>query len=74
MKTKLLMYRTLVRPLLTYAPETWYYPRQMKDHSVCLKEEFSRCIFKQCRIRVHVGRGITMNSVSYVMSQILLNI
>jgi hypothetical protein len=50
------------------------YPRQMKDYWVYLKEEFSDAFLEQFRIRVHGGRDITMNCISYLMSQILLNI
>jgi predicted DNA-binding protein (UPF0278 family) len=68
------MYNTLVKPVLTYASETWVLSKADERYLVCLKEEFSDAFLKQFRIRVHGGRDITMNSISYVTSQILLNI
>jgi hypothetical protein len=45
----------------------------MKDHELGLKEDFSDTILEQCK--VHGGRDITaMNYISYLISQIILNI
>jgi hypothetical protein len=69
------MYKTLVRPVLTYASETRVLSKA-DERSLRLfeKKKFSDAFSEQCRIRVHGGRAITMNCISYLMSQILLSI
>jgi hypothetical protein len=52
-KTKLLMSKTLLRPVLTYAPETWLIFKA-DDRSLGLFERrLLRCILEQCRIKMH---------------------
>jgi hypothetical protein len=46
-----------------YASETWV-----------LSKADERLFLEQCRVGVHEGRDITMNRISYLMSQILLNV
>jgi hypothetical protein len=39
LKSQLYIYKTHVRPLLTYATETWTMTKMMKEHQVSLKEK-----------------------------------
>jgi hypothetical protein len=56
-----------------YASETWKLSKA-DERSLRLFEEFSDAFLEQCRTRVHGGRDITMNYISYLLSQILLSI
>jgi hypothetical protein len=65
--------KTLVRTVLTYPSETWVLSKADGRVLRLFEEEFSHAFLEQCRITRHERRDMTMNPISYLMSQILLN-
>jgi hypothetical protein len=44
-KIKLLLYKTIIRPLLTYRTETWAMTKQDEEHIRCFERKILRKIF-----------------------------
>jgi sorting nexin-29 len=70
--TKILMYKVFIRPVFTYASETWTLSKTSEQQLSLFERKVLRCIFgaKQEK-RIHGGEDTTMNYMKYLMNQTL---
>jgi hypothetical protein len=73
-KTKTLMYKVPVRPVLTYASETLTLSKTDERLLSVFERRILRCIFGKCRRMVCGGKDTTMNYMIFLMSLTLSNI
>jgi hypothetical protein len=69
-KTKM-MYKILVRPVLTFASETWTLSKTDERLLSLFERRVLRCIFGAVWDAVCGGIDVTMNYMNYLMSQVL---
>ena len=69
--TKILMYKVLIRPILTYASETWTLSKT-NERRLSLKERCFDVFLERHKRTGHGEKDTTMNYVKYLMSQTLL--
>jgi hypothetical protein len=66
------MYKVLIRPVLTYASETWILSKTNEQRLGLFGEGCSDVFLEQNRRMGHCGKDTTMNYMNYLMIQILL--
>jgi hypothetical protein len=70
--TKILVYKVLIRPVLTYASETWTLSKT-NERRLSLFERKCLDVFLERNKRMeHGGKDAAMNYMKYLMSQTLL--
>ena len=67
------MYKVLIRPVLTYASETWTLSK-INEQRLSLLERCFDVFLEQNKRTGHGGKDTTMNYMKYLMSQTLLTI
>jgi len=72
--TKILMYKVLIKPVLTYASETWTLSKTNERQLSLLKERCFDVFLEQNKRTGHGKKDTTMNYTKYLMSQTLLTI
>ena len=70
--TKMLMYKVLIRPVLTYASETWTLSKTNEQRLSLFERKVFRCSFGAKQDMGHGGKDTTMNYMKYLMSQTFL--
>lgn len=66
-KTKPLLYKVLIRPLATYASETWVIAKKDEEAHGPLERGVFRSFFGQYKRLVNRGEYITLNYINYMI-------
>jgi hypothetical protein len=69
--TKILLYKVHIRPVFTYASDTWALSK-MRGGYVCLKEKCFDVFLERNKTTEYDGKDTTMNYVEHLMNQTLL--
>jgi len=72
--TKTLMYKVLIRPVLTYAPETWTLSKTNERRLGLFERSYFGASLEQSRRMGYGGKDTTMNCMKCLMTQILSSI
>ena len=70
--TKILMYKVLIRPVLTYASETWTSSKTNERWLSLFERKCFDVFLEQNKRKGHGEKDTTMNYMKYLMSQTLL--
>jgi hypothetical protein len=69
--TTILMYKLLIRPVLTYASKIWTLSKANKRGLSLFERKVLRCIFGVKQEKKHGKKDTVMNYTKYLMSQTL---
>jgi hypothetical protein len=72
-KTKMILYKVLIRPVATYASETWTLSKADERALGLFERKILRSIFGAVQDKGQWRRRCNLNDINYTMSQIWLN-
>ena len=70
--TKTLMYKVLIRHVLTYAPKHGLYLKHVSGGKVCSKKRYFNVSLERNKRTKHGEKDTTMNYMKHLMNQTLL--
>jgi hypothetical protein len=70
--TKILMYKVLIRPVLTYASKTWTLSKISERRLSLFERKVLQCIFGAKQEKGTQQKDISMNKMKHLMNQTLL--